>query len=254
MTARKIVLAASCGLLASCAAPGGETSETEEIIDNLLQAGFPANDIAVVDGIVHVGRDARVSLAASREMLGATSSKEQYRTTNLISPVLKKICVDGSRFTGAFSTALDLAIQNYEEQSLTFAMARTPSPGCGFTITAFIEPNLTGGFAGFPSGGLPFASIHIGDGLASFSTDTIEHVITHELGHTIGFRHTDFFDRSISCGGAPENEGQSDVGAIHIPGTPTGAVLGGSLMNSCFRTVETGEFTSTDLTALNALY
>jgi hypothetical protein len=251
MTARKIALAASYGLLASCAAPSGET---EEIIDNLLQAGFPASDITVADGVVHVGRDARVSLAASREMLEGTSGKEQYRTSNLISPVLKKICVDGSRFTGAFSTALDLAIQNYDEQPLTFAMARAPSPGCGFTITAFIEPGLTGGSAGFPSGGLPYASINIGDGLASFSTDTIEHVITHELGHTIGFRHSDYFDRSISCGGAPDDEGQSDVGAIHIPGTPTGAVFGGSLMNSCFRTAETGEFGASDLVALEALY
>lgn len=41
---------------------------------------------------------------------------------------------------------------------------------------------------------------------------------------------------------------------ILIPGTPSGATVGGSVMNSCFRTVEAGVFTSTDKTALNALY
>ena len=175
-------------------------------------------------------------------MLEGGSSKEQYRTSNLISASLKKICIDGATFTGVFSTALDLAIQNYDEQPLTFAMARTPSPGCGFIITAVLQPNVVGGNSGFPSGGVPFSTINIGDGLAPFSVDTIEHVITHEIGHTLGFRHSDFFDRSISCGGAQLDEGDGGIGAILIPGTPSGATVGGSLMNSCFRELETGEF------------
>jgi hypothetical protein len=31
-------------------------------------------------------------------------------------------------------------------------------------------------------------------------------------------------------------------------------VVGGSIMNSCFRSTETGNFTSSDITALNTLY
>jgi hypothetical protein len=80
-----------------------------------------------------------------------------------------------------------------------------------------------------------------------------EHVITHELGHTVGFRHSDYYNRAISCGSGG-NEGSAGVGAIHIPGTPTGAVVGGSVMNSCFRSSENGEFTSSDRTALTTLY
>jgi hypothetical protein len=99
---RRIALAASCGMLwLGCAEPPGET---QEIIDNLVEAGFPANDIMVVNGVVYVGRDAEVSLASSREMIrAANTSKEQYRTTNTISTSLAKICINGSTFTGVFS-------------------------------------------------------------------------------------------------------------------------------------------------------
>ncbi len=253
MFARSLVLAAGCSaLLFGCTEP--PVDETQEIVGNLIQAGFPADDIMVVDGRVYAGRDAEVSLAASLEMLetGATS-EEQYRTTNLVSTSLTKICINGSTFTGAFSTALDLAIQNYEELPLTFSMARTPSSGCSFTINAVIQPDVVGGSAGFPSGGMPYHTINIGGGLASYSVDVIEHVITHEIGHTIGFRHSDYYNRSISCGSGGD-EGDAGVGAIHIPGTPTTATTGGSLMNSCFSSFESGEFTASDITALRALY
>jgi hypothetical protein len=256
MFIRRSVLAVSL-LAFGCTEQPSDTNgagDTQEIIANLIRAGFPAGDLQVVDGVVVTGRDAEVSLAASREMLRTgESGKEQYRTTNLISSSLAKICVNGSTFTGVFSTALDLAIQNYDELPLTFAMARTPSAGCSFTINAVIAPGVVGGSSGFPAGGVPFSTINIGDGLSTFSVDTIEHVITHEIGHTIGFRHADFFNRTISCG-TGGNEGDAGVGAILIPGTPSDATVGGSIMNSCFRTVETGEFTASDLTALNALY
>ncbi|WP_275900306.1 M57 family metalloprotease [Pyxidicoccus trucidator] len=98
-----------------------------------------------------------------------------------------------------------------------------------------------------------YGTINIGAGLGSYSVDVVEHGITHELGHTIGLRHTDFYNRSISCGSGG-SEGTAGVGAIHIPGTPTTVMVGGSIMNSCFRSTETGEFTSYDIAALNALY
>ncbi|WP_044279612.1 zinc-dependent metalloprotease [Myxococcus stipitatus] len=260
MFKRAAVLAVSCGaLMVGCGTEGGEAqapSENDEIVANLVEAGFPANDIMVVDGAVYVGRDAHVTLEASREMLQpAPFSLEQYRTTNLVSSTKTKICINPTASFNSYSRlsqGLDLAIANYNGLSLTFKMARGPTTGCSANITATTMSGA-GGSAGFPSGGNPYGTINIGTGLQSYSVDVNEHVITHELGHAVGFRHSDYYNRSISCGSGG-NEGAAGVGAIHIAGTPTTATVGGSIMNSCFRSTETGEWTSSDRTALNALY
>ncbi|NOK09701.1 zinc-dependent metalloprotease [Corallococcus exercitus] len=256
MFKKAAVLVVSCGaLLTACG--GDAQSENEEIVSNLIEAGFPANDIMVVDNAVYVGRDAHVSLDASREMLqtGAETA-EQYRTTNLVGTSVTKICVvPTSQFNSysRLSAGLDLAIENYNSQGLRITFARGSASDCTATISAKTTSGV-GGSSGFPKGGKPYGTINIGVGLQDYSVDVNEHVITHEIGHTIGFRHTDYYDRSISCGGAATNEGASNVGAIHIPGTPTTASRGGSVMNSCFSSNETGEWTSSDRTALDYLY
>ncbi|HEX8699820.1 MAG TPA: zinc-dependent metalloprotease [Myxococcaceae bacterium] len=256
MFKKAAVLVASCGaLLTGC---GTEAqSENEEIVSNLIEAGFPQSDIQLFDDKVYTGFDTHVDLAASREMLEqGKGTQEQYRTTNLVGTGVSKICIiPTSQFNGysRLSAGLDLAIANYNSMGLRITFARGSAADCDATISAKTM-NGTGGSAGFPSGGKPYGTINIGTGLQNYSDDVNEHVITHELGHCIGFRHTDYYDRSISCGGSATNEGASSVGAIHIPGTPTDARVGGSVMNSCFRSSESGEWSSSDKTALNALY
>jgi Dual-action HEIGH metallo-peptidase len=257
MFKKAAVLAVSCGaLLAGC---GSDLeSENQEIVSNLVQAGFPADDIMVVDGAVYVGRDAQVSLESSREMIQpGKESAEQYRTTNLINTgAVTLICVNPtSQFLryANLTAGLDLAIENYNQRNLAIRFVRGPAAGCNATIIAKTAGG-TGGSAGFPSGGQPYSDINIGTGLNKYSVDVNEHVITHELGHCIGFRHTDYYNRSISCGGSASNEGDAGIGAILIPGTPSNATLGGSIMNSCFRSTETGEWSSSDITALDYLY
>jgi hypothetical protein len=244
----------SMALLAGVALVGcGVDQETEnkEIVSNLIEAGFQADDINVVDGQVYVGGDAHVSLAASQEMLQGAGSEEQYRTTNLVGTGVSKICVNPTSSFNSYanlSAGLDAAIANYNARGLRIYFARGPSTGCTANITATTTSGA-GGSAGFPSGGLPYGTINIGTGMSAYSAGVNKHVISHELGHTIGFRHSDYYNRAISCGGAVSNEGASTVGAILIPGTPSTATVGGSVMNSCFSSSSTGTWTSSDITA-----
>jgi hypothetical protein len=251
MFKRATLFAALCVIMSGC----GPQAEQDEIVNNLIQAGFPSSDIQIIDGLVYTGWDAHVTLEASREMIQTPrTSEEQYRTTNLVSGKTK-ICVNPTSTFNSYSrlsAGLDLAIANYNGLGLVFTMARGPTSGCSANITAQTMSG-TGGSAGFPSGGNPYGTINIGTGLQSYSNDVNEHVITHELGHCLGMRHSDYYNRAISCGSGG-NEGSAGVGAILIPGTPSTATVGGSVMNSCFRSTETGEWTSSDRTALQTLY
>jgi hypothetical protein len=252
---RKLSMALLAGVaLVGC---GVDTeAENQEIISNLIEAGFPADDIKIHEGMVTVGNDAHVTLQASREMLQHDGSGEQYRTSNLVGTFVTKICINPTSTFNSYarlSQGLDLAISNYNALGLRIYFARGPGlSGCTANITAQTMSG-SGGSAGFPSGGYPYHTINIGTGLNSYSVDVNEHVITHELGHAIGFRHSDYYNRAISCGSGGD-EGAGTYGAIHISGTPTTATVGGSVMNACFRSTETGEWTSSDVTALNYLY
>lgn len=242
-----------------------ESDAVSEIVQNLELAGYPASEIDVDDnGVVIVGGDAVVSLAASREMIGLEGHDDpgddqfrQYRTINLVGNDIDVICVNGAAFTKTMSTALDIAIANYNALQLQFIFLRTSSPnapGCDATITALAQ-GPTGGAAGFPSGGLPYSTFRVGKGTANYGgLPVVTHVIVHELGHCVGLRHSDYFDRSISCGGTASNEGAGGAGAIHIKGTPTGATDNGSVMNSCFNLGSTGVFTESDVKAFNNIY
>ncbi|HLF45263.1 MAG TPA: M57 family metalloprotease, partial [Chitinophagaceae bacterium] len=79
--------------------------------------------------------------------------------------------------------------------------------------------------------------------------------ISHEIGHCIGFRHTDYMNRSYSCGGGAINEGDvtSGVGAVNIPGTPTGPDPD-SWMLACLSATTNRPFNANDKIALHFLY
>ncbi|WNG58196.1 protease [Archangium gephyra] len=252
MFKRTAVLVVSCGaVLAGCGA--GPEAESQEVVSNLIEAGFPAGDIQVHDGQVFVGNDAHVTLEASRELLQpGEGSKEHYSTTNLVSTSVTKICINPTSAFNSYSRlsqGLDLAIQNYNALGLRITFTRGGT-GCTANITAQTMSGA-GGSSGFPSGGMPYGTINIGTGLQSYSVDLNEHVITHELGHAIGIRHTDYYNR-ISCGGTATTEGTAGVGAILIPGTPISDP--NSLFNACFSSTATGEFSQYDVIALNYLY
>jgi hypothetical protein len=260
-----VAMAVGCGVEPGDEQELGELEQADaidEIVENLRRAGNPESDIDVRDdGTVVLGGDAVVTLEASREMIGHSGEGHdddvelrQYRTTNLVSASVDTICINGSVATGTVSTALDNAIANYTSMNLAFDLVRTNgnAAGCDALIT-MVMINGTGASSGFPSGGLPYGTLNMGDDIAPYGLAPTTHVITHELGHTIGFRHTDYYNRSISCG-VGGDEGDAGVGVTQIPGTPATATLNGSVMNSCYSAGSTGVWTASDITALNTLY
>lgn len=210
-----------------------------------------------------IGGDIAVSLDELIEIDKAGGFR-QYRTNNLVTGTNKNIDILG--YTGGSQglsskaqTALQWAVNNYNNlssMSLNFNLSFGSSSSQLNNADIVVYDNSiynggTGGSAGFPSSaGKPYKWCQI-YGLQSLTTNTNEHVITHEVGHAVGMRHTDWFNRiSCSSGG---NEGQGSNGAVHIPGTPTGN-NSGSLMNACFSTSTNGEFNTNDKNALKTIY
>lgn len=188
------------------------------------------------------------------------ANNEQYRTTNLVtvSGASRNItlALDSklAAKTGYPQGLAEVASRfNAQNLSLTFSVV---SSGANITFS-----NINGSYlasAGFPSGGNPYGSVKvnsrsIGTGTSTTFINFLATILAHEAGHCIGFRHTDYMDRSYSCGGGYANEGQSSVGAILIPGTPSGPDSG-SWMLACISRNQDRPFNSNDRTALSYLY
>jgi hypothetical protein len=187
---------------------------------------------------------------------------EQYRTTNLVGkPRTITISVDGT-LTGlaVWSAATDEFIRRYNALGLLITLQRVATGTGQVKIVGFNEgPSggfITLGSSGFPdAAGNPYPEIKMNTNAQAYGTNPnqgyITSVLQHEMGHCIGFRHTDYKDRS-SCGRRKQNEGDAGVGAIYIPGTPTGFDANSFMLACSSGTDRT--FNANDVIALNYLY
>lgn len=187
-------------------------------------------------------------------------TSKQYRTYNLVSAPRTINIVGwtgtgfGQNLTQKQRDALQAAVDNYNELNigLTFTLEFSTNQAVA-DILVFQNPNgNAGGVAGFPSQGNPYGFVQIFSGMEQFSLGTNTHVMAHEIGHTLGLRHTDWFTRQ-SCGRPSFGELANPSGAVHIPGTPF-RLDPDSIMLSCFSANEDGEFGENDVVALDYLY
>jgi len=179
-------------------------------------------------------------------------TEEHYRTTNLVTGLPRVITLSVDPKLGStYVSAADEVVARYNAEGLRITFQRVSSGGTIHFVSA--GGNYLAS-AGFPSGGNPYSQVKVNARqLAGQPLGTIASVLAHEVGHCIGFRHTDYMNRAYSCGGAASNEGASTVGAIHIPGTPTTADPN-SWMLACIGGGQNRPFTANDKTALGYLY
>ena len=204
-------------------------------------------DDYLVEGDMIITPEALANMAEPTIVEGPQG--EQYRTYNLVSTP-RTIRVRGYGLNSTMSQGLDMAIANYNALNMGLSFVRTTG---SYDILVRSYGSGAGGVAGFPTGnGAPYSQVNVYPGTASYGVNVIEHVMTHEIGHCLGLRHTDYMNRSYSCGSGG-NEGSGGVGAVNIPGTPSG-IDSQSIMLSCFSANEDGEFSYYDRVALEYLY
>lgn len=234
------------------------------VVAKVKELGFSTQNMKripegyLVEGDIILDEHALEQGHGKQASLLRVGDEEQYRTTALVGNLPRTISISvSSSLPSVYVTAVDEMIRRYNAEGLRIAFTRVSSGGA---IRFTAAPSGSGYLAssGFPSGGNPYNQVLVNVGALGTTTGTTRvnyyaTVFAHEVGHCIGFRHTDYYDRSISCGGAYSNEGASSVGAILIPGTPSSADLS-SWMLACVAGGQNRPFSTNDRTALNYLY
>ncbi len=233
----------------------------KQIISKLKQAGFYTDDGLskteggyIVEGDIFLTEQQIGDLATHNEK--DVHDQKHYRTNNLVSGT-RTIQVYVDPALGSFvRSATDQALQRYNALNLRITFRRTTN--ASRNDIRIMAANLGAGtyaIAGFPRNGRPHNLIRMSTSFYGGSNrlgNTVS-VITHEIGHCIGFRHTDYANRGYSCGSGG-NEGPAGVGAIHIPGTPTTFAVANSWMLACIGRQVNRPFIASDRTALRNLY
>ncbi|MFT3822416.1 MAG: M57 family metalloprotease [Chitinophagaceae bacterium] len=230
------------------------------VLERIAAAGFSTAGVLKRDNGYVVEGD--ILLSAEQLEQGVPTGKEivyakeeHYRTTNLVTGTPRTISISLSAASPAyFNNPLNIAINRFNELNLVLTFARVTS-NANIQVSTFYDPNDIAVYGGGPtSNGNPYPTIRFNTYWYPITVNTnyLASIIAHEIGHCIGFRHTDYMNRSFSCGGSAVNEGTAGVGAIWVPGTPTGGSA-----NSWMLACSSGSdrpFTTADQTALTTVY
>jgi hypothetical protein len=234
------------------------TTPTDEALQKIYDLGFSNKNVTmdeegnyVVEGDILLSQ-ADLDAAPDMQFL-RVGSEEQYRTYNLVTGLPRVITVSlSSKLPSSYRDALDEAIARYNAEKLLITFQRV-SGNANISIVKASGNYLAS--AGFPtSTGNPYNQVKVNSqALSGQPQTTVASVLAHEIGHCVGFRHTDYMNRAYSCGGQAVNEGASTIGAVYIPGTNANPDPN-SWMLSCIGSGQNRPFNANDKVALGYLY
>ncbi len=263
-------------LIVSCSSPSVNPKDEipVDIYEKLTYLGFNTKDVKIVSKTHPITQktetsflvegDIAMTKEAIDEMLksyGIQKDKvsEQYASRYLVTRFPRTLTIIG--YTGAccaltskMSTALVWAVDNYNRLDIGLSFQLSFGTNYSDKDIVVYKDNISGigGASGFPnSNGDPFPFIRLSQSPDTLNTNLIEHIITHNIGHSIGLTHSDCGDYTFSCGNI------STPGFPpcfrHIPGTPT-LPDPTSAMLTCLSGDEDGELGNFDVVALEYLY
>lgn len=171
----------------------------------------------------------------------------QYHTTNLVSQSKMasgiKISLTGISSQSIWLNAARAAIGYWNQTYGTKIYLVEGSPA-DISVSFGTLPPGTAGQASWPSGGNPGPTITISTAVP-MDQNQKRWVMVHEIGHTLGLRHTNWQAVGESAG---------TIGAVHIPGTPTGADNSSVMRTGLSSIPYWSSFSSYDLVAFKYLY
>lgn len=253
------------GTLAACsdAPTDANPSAGEDLRAKVVALGFRPDMIVdqgsyfQVEGDIRINKSDLRGSAVRLPASGIPDPRFQYTSTALVSAAnVHTIVVDLS------GLATDTSWQNAARDALTqwngvpgsYVKMVEGSPA-NITVTfAVLDPGVVG-LGSFPSNGATGATIQI-DRYKWFNGAPLPYSaklrnMVHELGHTIGFRHTNW--NQVDCSNGCGNNAGS-VGANHVSGTPTSGGDANSVMNGATATQTWIGFSSNDQLAVARVY
>ncbi|GAA4201270.1 hypothetical protein GCM10022289_14380 [Pedobacter jeongneungensis] len=275
-TSQFLSIAAACLLfttLYSCKSNNTENAvenKTDISADKLSQIkslGFSTDNVRKIDeGYLVEGDILLTDDNLTEPSAGANlniAETEQYRTTNVVKSLPRVVTVSVTNLPQVYSDAVNTMISRYNSLGLRLTFQRASAGAKGNIDIVGFNEGPSGGFitlgsSGFPtSSGAPYSQVKMNTNAAAYGTNPnllyLASVLQHEVGHCIGFRHTDYMNRAFSCGSSGAgNEGASNIGAVRIPGTPS-APDAASFMLACSNGGNR-TFNANDVIAINYLY
>ncbi|WP_443939476.1 M57 family metalloprotease [Pedobacter sp. MW01-1-1] len=232
---------------------------SKEELKKIEKKGFSTNGIQkikggyIVEGDIFISKDDLEKNNSAALKIGET---EQYRTNNLIRNTPRTITISVTSLPEIYTTATDISIARYNALNLRLTFQRVANNG-NINIVGDTQLGSLGRSAGFPSNsGDPASPITLNPNRIGSNPDIdyLATIIAHEIGHCIGLRHTDYFNRQFSCGVYTQgnNEGFNN-NVVKIPGTPSSEDAG-SYMLACIGPNQNVPFNPNDVIALNYLY